>query len=123
VLAAHVPARAMVGQEVAPEPTLAGPCDGSVGHAPAMTGAPSARNPQTPTNALVGAVTVPAAISHQSTPQAIQYEPHMPCMAVASPSRASNAHMPATNWAKPPKKGGKGEQKVWVLLLCRPYKV
>src|SRR5689334_25426423 len=64
------------------------------------------------TNVLpVGGVIVWFATSHQKRPYAIQNDPHVPCIAVASASRALYAQTPAVNWATPPRMAANGDRK------------
>src|SRR5919198_6245186 len=49
-----------------------------------------------------GAARAPAATRTLRIPYASQKAPHVPCIAVATASRARYAHMPARNWASPP---------------------
>src|SRR5919199_2139344 len=65
----------------------------------------SAKN-QNPSSGLwyqgEGAASAPAATRMFRIPYASQKAPHVPCIAVATASRARYAHMPARNWASPP---------------------
>src|SRR5919198_2532 len=56
----------------------------------------------------VGAASAPAATSTFKIPYASQKAPHVPCIAVATASRARYAHIPARNWARPPNIAAKG---------------
>src|SRR5579863_946589 len=57
-----------------------------------------------------GGESLPTAKITFRTPYAIQNEPHIPWIAVATPSRALYAHMPAKNWARPPKIAANGNR-------------
>src|SRR5579875_2763129 len=52
-------------------------------------------------------------------PKAIQNDPHMPCIAVAMPSRARKPHMPARNCASPPKTAANGN--MYTSEVALPY--
>src|SRR5579872_1359261 len=78
-------------------------------HMPIQVMAASAMN-QSPIagKATVGLGKLPLRNAHWSKPKPIQNEPQVPCMAVATASRALNDHMPALNWAMPPKTAANG---------------
>src|SRR3954451_18193900 len=61
----------------------------------------------------------PVTTSSCRSPYASQNEPHMPCIAVATESRARYAHMPARNCARPPKNAANGKRYPGVDAL--PY--
>src|SRR5262245_52488197 len=73
------------------------------------------------TNVLpAGGVIVWFATRNQKIPYAIQNEPQVPCMAVASASRALYAHTPAVNWASPPRTAANGNRNRGDVVVL-PY--
>src|SRR6185312_15851484 len=68
----------------------------------------------------VGGVIVWFATRNQKIPYAIQNDPHVPCIAVASASRARYAHIPAVNWATPPRMAANGNRKSGDVVVL-PY--
>src|SRR5579863_6805439 len=70
--------------------------------------------PNSGESGLAGIGALPVDSHNAKIPNAIQNAPHMPWTAVATPSLALNAHIPARNCASPPKIAANGTSNIAV---------